>query len=322
MGIISREYDRSTLNSAATSFPAIRACIFDMDGLLINSENIITLSMNQLLEKYGRPVFTRSIRAQLMGIPDSTNGDLFHNWAQLPISREQCARESSKQMRLRFPDCQPLPGAEKLLSNLSRFPPFGHRMTLALASSTNSRSFELKTSKPKMKRLLDFFRSDGRVLGDDTRVRQGRGKPAPDIYLVALQSLNTTADSGEKVIIPNGYLVFEDSVAGVEAGRRAGMRVVWVPHQDVAVEYQARQKEVLAGRTGMFEVGDDWQLGEIDDGWVECIPSLEHFDYERYGIDVPAILGYCLLPTCPKSMTSNIAYSRFKAIELVLYNTE
>jgi pseudouridine 5'-phosphatase len=119
-------------------------------------------------------------------------------------------------------------------------------------------------------------------------VRQGRGKPAPDIYLVALQSLNSGADCGEKTIMANECLVFEDSVAGVEAGRRAGMRVVWVPHPDVAVEYQTKQKDVLAGRTGMIEVGDDWQLGEVDDGWAECIPNLELFNYEKYGIDVPS----------------------------------
>jgi pseudouridine-5'-monophosphatase len=89
--------------------------------------------------------------------------------------------------------------------------------------------------------------------------------------------------------MPNECLVFEDSVAGVEAGRRAGMRVVWVPHPDVAVEYQARQKDVLAGRTGMI-VGDDWQLGEIDDGWAEIIPSLEHFNYEKYGIELKTSL--------------------------------
>jgi len=225
-----------------------------------------------------------------MGIPDSTNGDVFHNWAKLPISREQFARESTEQMRLHFPNCKPLPGAEKLLSNLSsaRSASSGDRIELALASSTKSHSYELKTSGPETKRLLSFFQSDRRVLGDDPRVRHGRGKPAPDIYLVALQSLNSAADSGEKAIMPNECLVFEDSVAGVEAGRRAGMRVVWVPHLDVAVEYQARQKDVLAGRTGMIEVGDDWQLGEIDDGWAESIPSLEHFNYEKYGIDVPS----------------------------------
>ncbi|RDW79837.1 hypothetical protein BP6252_04475 [Coleophoma cylindrospora] len=271
-----------------TDFPAIRACIFDMDGLLINTEDIITLCINQLLEKYGRPSFTSSIRAQLMGVPDSTNGDVFHNWAKLPISREQFAREASKQMQLHFPDCTPLPGAEKLLSNLSRahIASSGDRVELALASSTKSHSYELKVSSPETKQLLNFFQSDRRVLGDDPRVRQGRGKPAPDIYLVALQSLNSAVKSGERPIMPNECLVFEDSVAGVEAGRRAGMRVVWVPHPDVAIEYQERQKDVLAGRTGTIELGDEWQLGDIDDGWAESIPSLDDFDYQKYGIDV------------------------------------
>lgn len=279
----------SKLTKTLISFPAIRACIFDMDGLLINSEDMITLSTNQLLEKYERPVFTRSIRAHLMGVPDSTNGDMFHNWAKLPISREQFARESTEQMRQHFQNCEPLPGTEKLLSNLSRArsDSSGDGIELALASSTKSHSYELKTSRPETKRLLSIFQSDKRVLGDDPRVRQGRGKPAPDIYLVALQSLNSAADSGEKAIMPNECLVFEDSVAGVEAGRRAGMRVVWVPHPDVAVEYQAKQKDVLAGRTGIIEVGDDWQLGRVDDGWAECIPSLNQFNYEKYGIHVP-----------------------------------
>lgn len=102
----------------------------------------------------------------------------------------------------------------------------GDRIELALASSTKSHSFELKTSRTETKRLLGHFLSDRRVLGDDSRVPQGRGKPAPDIYLVALRSLNSAADFDKKPIMPNECLVFEDSVAGVEAGRRAGMRVV------------------------------------------------------------------------------------------------
>jgi pseudouridine-5'-monophosphatase len=44
-------------------------------------------------------------------------------------------------------------------------------------------------------------------------------------------------------------LAFEDSVAGA----RAEMRVVWVPHLDVVAEYQ--RKDVLAGETGMIEIG-------------------------------------------------------------------
>ncbi|KAF7122527.1 hypothetical protein CNMCM5793_000552 [Aspergillus hiratsukae] len=283
MGIVDHQHESRT-----TNVPAIRACIFDLDGLLINSEDIITQSTNRLLQKYGRPPFNPSIRAQLMGVPDSTNSDMFHNWAKLPISREQFACELREEMCLHFPNCTPLPGTENLLSSLSRArsASSGDRIELALASSTKSHSYELKTSRPETKQLLSLFPSDRRVLGDDPRVRQGRGKPAPDIYLLALQALNSAADSGGKAILPSECLVFEDSLVGVEAGRRAGMRVVWVPHPNVAVEYQARLKDVLAGRTGMIEIGDDWQLGEIDDGWAESIPNLEHFDYQNYGIVV------------------------------------
>ncbi|KAJ5542924.1 HAD-like domain-containing protein [Penicillium sp. DV-2018c] len=273
-------------------FPPIRACIFDMDGLLINTEDLITVSTNEILQKYGRPPFTRSIRAQLMGVPDSTNGDIFHNWAKLPVSREQFAHESAENMRRHFPNSQPLPGAEKLLSNLdgARSASSGERIELALATSSKRHSYELKTSGRESRTLLNsHFPPRNIVLGDDPRVRQGRGKPAPDIYLVALQSINSSAACfrGDP-IEPKECLVFEDSVAGVEAARRAGMRVVWVPHPDVADEYQAREKEVLAARMGISELGDDWQLGEIDDGWAEAIPSLEHFDYQKYGIVVPS----------------------------------
>lgn len=276
-------------NRDCFSLPAIRACIFDMDGLLINSEDVITRALNQLLEKYGRPVMTSSIRAKLMGITDSSNGDIFHDYAQLPISREQWGRESKELMRQLFRDCEPLPGAEKLLANLSRASSAsGEKIELALASSTKTETYGLKISRPETKRLLDLFQSKRRILGDDPRVPDGRGKPAPDIYLIALEVLNSSLGPSEKTIRPSEFLVFEDSVAGVEAGRRAGMRVVWVPNADVVNEYQARHREILAGRSGDFEVGDDWQLGDVDDGWAESIPSLEHFHYKRYGINLPS----------------------------------
>ncbi|KAI0509505.1 HAD-like domain-containing protein [Xylaria bambusicola] len=277
--------------SPQTDFPPIRACIFDMDGLLINSEDIITLSVDQLLLKYGRPSLPKSIRAKMMGVPKSTNGDLFHDWAQLPIQREQFAREFKDKMRLNFPNCQPLPGAERILSSLSRACNIFTRQSveLALASTTTSETFELKTSNPATSHLLGFIQPSRRVLGDDPRVGVGRSKPAPDMYLIALESLNSTVDlgAGERPILPEECLVFEDSVIGVEAGRRAGMRVIWVPHPDLAAEYQPMEEEVLAGRMEMIEIGDQWQLGQINDGWAERIASLEHFDLRKYGFDAP-----------------------------------
>lgn len=36
----------------------------------------------------------------------------------------------------------------------------------------------------------------------------------------------------------------------------------------------------------MVEIGDNWQLGEIDDGWAEQLLSLEAFPFEKYGIEI------------------------------------
>ena len=222
----------------------------------------------------------------MMGIPGSSHSDMFHSWANLPISRETWARERKEEMLIQFQNCQPLPGAEKLLSDLSHaLNSSGNKIRLALATSCKTRSYGVKTSRPETKQLLDSFQPSLRILGDDARLPHDQQKPAPDIYLLALQSMNSEIDADEKVIIPEECLVFEDSVAGVEAGRRAGMRVVWVPHQDVAAEYgEDQQKLALAGRMQMVAFSDDSQLGSVDDGWAEMIPSIGHFSYEKYGI--------------------------------------
>lgn len=64
------------------------------------------------------------------------------------------------------------------------------------------------------------------------------------------------------------------------------MRPVWVLHPDMAMEYRGKEHVVLAGRSGLVVMGDEERLGEEDDGWAEMIPSLEVFDYAKYGINV------------------------------------
>lgn len=267
------------------SFPPARACIFDMDGLLINTEDMYTLCANHVLEKYGRPHLPWSVKAKLMGVPGSSTSEVFHAWAQLPISREQFKTELREQQHIHFPDCKPLPGVEQLLQNLTTAHDIsGNKVHIALASSSEKYNFEMKTSRPETKQTFSVFHENRRVLGDDPRVQKGRGKPAPDIFLMALQTINSSLEPGEKEITPEECLVFEDSVPGVEAGRRAKMRVVWVPHPGLAAEYKGREREVLAGRIGLIEIGDEWQLGELDDGWAEYLPSLENFPYQKFGI--------------------------------------
>lgn len=259
-----------------------------MDGLLLNTEDIYTLCADNILLKYGCPRLPWSIKAQLMGVPGSNNGDVFHNWAQLPISRDQFEKEHNEQQQLHFPECKPLPGAQKLLLDLKKaHSKNGLPIEIALASSSEKYNFDLKASKPETKEFLDLLPEDYRILGDDPRVQHGRGKPAPDIYLLALQTINSKVSDGIAKIVPEECLVFEDSVPGVEAGRRAGMRVVWVPHSGLYAEWSDREKEVLAGRTGLVPIGNEEQLGEIDDGFGEYLPTLEMFPYDKFGIEVP-----------------------------------
>ena len=155
---------------------------------------------------------------------------------------------------------------------------------MALATSSHAANFVLKTRH--LQELFKVFEEGRRVLGDDKRIAQGRGKPLPDIYLLALKMVNESLQPGEREILPAECLVFEDSVPGVESGRRAGMQVVWCPHPELHIEYDGRQKEVLAGRTGEGGDVDMHQVGKIDDGWAEHLVTLENFPYEKYGIAI------------------------------------
>ncbi|KAF2631930.1 HAD-like protein [Macroventuria anomochaeta] len=275
--------------------PRIRAALFDMDGLLIDSEDIYTEVTNTILTRYGKPNLPWSIKAQLQGRPGPQAGQIFHSWAQLPIGQEQFLKEQRELQVKLFPNTKPLPGVMDLLAGLKK-----RGVHMALATSSNKNNFKIKSEH--LGDLFQNFELEHQVLGDDPRIPAGRGKPAPDIYLLALSTLNKTLEAqGQPPIQPEECLVFEDSVPGVESGRRAGMQAVWVPHLELLNEYKGREKEVLAGLTGEHKEDEEQQLqktevevkqgkrqvgmpGETDDGWSRLLKSLEDFPYESYGM--------------------------------------
>lgn len=147
--------------------------------------------------------------------------------------------------------------------------------------------------------MFRAFEERKRVLGDDLRIPKGRGKPCPDIYLLALEMINEGLRAkGEREIDPIECLVFEDSAPGVEAGRRAGMRVVWCPHPMAMKGYKGREREVLnamegrvadkADQTGPLEGGTNSRcslpgLGKL--AFTEMVTTLEGLDLKKYGVD-------------------------------------
>ncbi|OAA63780.1 HAD-like domain protein [Cordyceps fumosorosea ARSEF 2679] len=276
------------------SFPPVRACLFDMDGLLLNTEDLYTLCVNKVLESYGRPPLPWSVKARLQGRPGPEANKIFSEWAKLPISTEEYTAQLSVFQRQFFGTAAPLPGVPELLKDLDATKDAGapssaggkpHTVHIALATSSHRGNYDLKTTH--LGDLFAVFPEARRVKGDDERLLPGRGKPLPDIFLLALKTVNESLPASEPPITPEECLVFEDSVPGVEAGRRAGMRVIWCPHPMLKKEYAGREAEVLAGRTGEAGAIDLHQLGEVDDGWAEYLETLENFPYERYGIVIP-----------------------------------
>lgn len=134
----------------------------------------------------------------------------------------QARRELQDQ---RWPSVQPLPGALKLVQHLHK-----HGVPIALATGSQRRNFELKSSH--LGALFGCF--EGRVVcANDGLVRPGRGKPHPDIFLVAaerfLKRKVGMGEIGEDHIGEDEAaerakgLVLEDAIPGVQAAKRAGM---------------------------------------------------------------------------------------------------
>ncbi|GAB1735870.1 hypothetical protein NU219Hw_g5206t1 [Hortaea werneckii] len=314
-----------------------------MDGLLIDSEDLYSHCTNTVLHEHGKPSLPWHIKAQLQGRPGPSAGKIFQEWAQLPISNEELMRRISELQREVFPGCKALPGVEALLSALSQARVVGsskkknnnaqggeqteeveeEKMEIALATSSHKANYDLKTQH--LQDLMSVFPASNKILGDDPRIPPGRGKPAPDIYLLALETINArrrqtsqqTGTAASDEILPAECLVFEDSVPGIEAGRRAGMQVVWVPHPGLRQEMEGKEAEILAGRMGTHEEveakdreigtvvgggGEEEKAagaaaagkkrkegapGEVGDGWGKFLETLEGFPYAEYGIRVP-----------------------------------
>ncbi|KAL1797174.1 hypothetical protein ACET3X_003780 [Alternaria dauci] len=280
------------------SLPSVRACIFDVDGTLINSEGIYTDIYNNILREYGRPDYPWSIKATQQSRGTSGTKRLL-DWAQVPLTPVQWSAKERESTHL-FKNSKLLPGVETLLVTLKT--KASPRVLLALASSAGHQKFALKTSHiPAINAAFD--NPAFQVFGDDPEMSDSKKKPEPDIFLLALKRLNDAERArGERGLEPSECLVFEDSIAGVEAARKAGMRVVWVPHPGLAEVCRGREMDVLMGRTE--EDGNVPRYGEpvegavkslvvnedgrmlSEDGMAELRSSLEDFPYAAYGINI------------------------------------
>ncbi|KAF8893491.1 HAD-like domain-containing protein [Infundibulicybe gibba] len=171
---------------------------------------------------------TWDIKAGLMGKPERESAAyLLSFFPDIPLTLESYLEQRNPLQNAIWPTVPLLPGVRKLVLHLK-----AHNIPIAVATGSRRRNFELKTGH--LGEVFGCF--EGKVVcGDDTQYHMN-SKPAPDVFLVAAREMlgrdvgraDTTPTERQVEERAKG-LVFEDAILGMEAGKRAGMKVVWVP---------------------------------------------------------------------------------------------
>lgn len=182
----------------------IRAVIFDMDGCLVDSEPMSLETLSDLMAAEGLQATTDELRRKFLGV--SIQSIVSH--IAEALGRDDLpdfARDFEERLLARYPaELRVIPGIPALLDDLTAR---GIAVAIATGSSVHRLGITLDVAG-----LADRF--GARIFSAD-QVR--RGKPAPDLFLLAADRLG---------IPPQACAVMEDSPHGIVGARAAGMRAV------------------------------------------------------------------------------------------------
>ena len=194
-----------------------RAVVFDMDGLMFNTEDVYWEVGTELLRRRGHE-FTRELNDAVMGRPPQACFEEMIRWHSLNDSWGQLAAESEEILVSLLDGClAPMPGLIELLD--------------ALEAAGTPKAICTGSTRKVLVAVLSRFRMEPRFQFVLTAEDITHGKPHPEIYQKAANRFR---------IEPHQMLVLEDSQTGCESAARAGAYVVAVPcrhsrHQDFSV---------------------------------------------------------------------------------------
>jgi len=193
----------------------IDAVVFDMDGVLIESEEVWDAVREEYVrERGGR--YDAEVQHAMMGMSSVEWSRYLHEATGVPDEPEQINDEVVRRMLAAYRKHLPLvPGAVEAVRRVAA------RYPLALASSSNR---PLIDTVLEVAGLTDCF--EATVSSEEV----ARGKPAPDVYLEAARQLG----------VPPGHCVaVEDSYSGIRSAKAAGMRVVVFPNPSYPPDEEA-----------------------------------------------------------------------------------
>jgi beta-phosphoglucomutase len=184
---------------------AVRAVIFDMDGVIVDSEPYSMQALIDILRQYGvEPTQDELHRSYGRRVRDDFV-DYFSRHGVIADVNMAIAHKHARYYHLAAGHLRPLPGVVALLGRLQ-----DHGYHLALASSGDRVKVAFGMQALALDGIFEVV-----VTGDDV----AHSKPDPEIYLIAAQRL---------AVAPKDCLAVEDAPAGVVAAKRAGMCCVAV----------------------------------------------------------------------------------------------
>lgn len=185
----------------------IDAVVFDLDGLLIETEQLWDEVREALArERGGR--WTAPAQRDMMGMSSTEWSRYLHDELGLEEPPDELNRLVVERMEQRYRDG--LPGIDGAVDAVRRI---AERWPLGLASSSNRPLIDLALEEMG---VADLFRAT--VSSEEVE----RGKPAPDVYLEAGRRLG---------VPPEWVAAVEDSEAGIRSAKAAGMRVIAIPNR-------------------------------------------------------------------------------------------
>jgi HAD superfamily hydrolase (TIGR01509 family) len=185
----------------------IDAVVFDLDGVIVDSEQVWDEVREQLAhERGGR--WTDGAQADMMGMSSTEWSRYMHDVLGLPESPDEINREVVRMMLERYSEQLPvIDGAVEAVQRLAKQWPLG------VASSSNR---ELIDRVLEVSRLRPYFKAT--VSSEEV----AHGKPAPDVYLEAARRFG---------VEPSRIVAIEDSANGLRSAHAAGMHVVAIPNR-------------------------------------------------------------------------------------------
>jgi HAD superfamily hydrolase (TIGR01509 family) len=207
LGTLHRISRNKNLNKSRTM--SFYAAVFDLDGVVADTESVQLEAINIVLKPFGVQVSEHEWATKFVGIPVEEDIATIHAQNQLPVplDRLAAARRETYARLIQAPDgLQPNPGLVALLEYLE-----ASGMTRAIASG--SPRVDVMNVLQQLG-IVQHFKAI--VTSDDVT----RPKPSPDVYLRA---------ASESGVPPSSCIAVEDSASGMVAAKAAGMTVIGFP---------------------------------------------------------------------------------------------